>query len=489
MTEFQPRPAASRIRSLGAALLAATMLAAPLSLAASAPAHAANAALPSFADLVERVSPAVVTITAGNKEAAPRMERLPPELGEMLRRFGVPDQLPPGMPGGPRGPRARALGSGFVVDPAGFIVTNRHVIEDADDIKVSFQDGKELSATLVGQDDRTDLAVLKVESQKPLPALAFGDSDKTRVGDWVVAVGNPFGLGGTVTAGIISARGREIGPGPYDDFLQIDASINRGNSGGPTFNADGQVIGINTAIFSPNGGSVGIGFAIPANLAKPIIEQLKSGGKVDRGWLGVSLQAVTPELADGLGLKEPKGALINTVAPKSPAEKAGLKPGDVVLKANGKDVASTRDLARVVGSVPSNTKVDLSLWRGGKAETVAVTVGQQPGQPAQVAAATGTPEAKGQAAHGLELSALDETWRQRLGIEEGVTGVVVSGTEDAVENVREGDVIASVNNEPVSSPADVVSRLEQAKKDGRKTALLLVRRGPQTAFVALPLKA
>ncbi|HYE52752.1 MAG TPA: DegQ family serine endoprotease [Azospirillaceae bacterium] len=482
-TALQTKPASSRApgpaRRLAAALLAATVLVAPAVGLVAPPAQAANAALPSFADLVERVSPAVVTITAGNREVPNRMERVPPELGEMLRRFGIPE-------GGPRGPRPQSLGSGFVIDAAGYIVTNRHVIEDADDIKIAFQDGRELSATLVGQDDKTDLALLKVESDKPLPALAFGDSDRIRPGDWVVAVGNPFGLGGTVTAGIVSARGREIGSGPYDDYIQIDASINRGNSGGPTFNADGQVIGINTAIFSPTGGSVGIGFAIPANLAKPVVEQLKATGKVDRGWLGVSLQAVTPELAEGLGLKEAEGALINSVQPNSPAAKAGLRQGDVVLKADGKEIEQSRDLARAIGSVASGTKVSLGVWRGGKVETLAVQVGEQPGSPQQVAKAG---EAQGQDADGLELASLDATWRQRLGLEDDVSGVVVLDTREDVEGVREGDVIQSVNNEPVKNPADVAAQLDKARKDGRKSALLLVRRGPQSAFVALPLKA
>ncbi|MBJ7415931.1 MAG: Do family serine endopeptidase [Niveispirillum sp.] len=475
-------------RNLAMALLAGTALLAPATIQTAAAAPAEVLANGGVADLVERVSPAVVTITAAQTAPTRTAARdLPPGFEEFLRRFGVPGL--PGQGGGGQGrgaPVARALGSGFVFDASGYVVTNRHVIADADQVTVAFSDGTEREAEVIGEDERTDLAVLKVKTDKPLPALKFADSDKVRVGDVAVAVGNPFGLGGTVTAGIVSARSRDIGSGPYDDYLQLDASINSGNSGGPTFNMAGDVIGINTAIFTPNGGSVGIGFAIPSNLAKPVVEALKRDGKVERGWLGVNLQGVTKELADGLGLSKEGGALIAAVEPKSPAEKAGLKPGDVVLSAGGKPIKDTRDLARQVGMVKPGSKLDMALWRDGKEKTIAVTVEQAPGQPQQRLAKAEAQKQDGEEVAGLKLSGLTDQWRQRLRLPGDTAGVVVLDVGDGVEGLRPGDLITSVNNSAVTSPADVAAQVKAASKAGRKNALVQVRRGETTAFLTIP---
>lgn len=477
-------------RTLSMALLAGTALLGGMIPMTANAAPAEVVANGGVADLVERVSPAVVTITAAtNAPSRVATRELPPGFEDFLRRFGVP-----GLPGNPGGngrngaPQARALGSGFVFDAAGYVVTNRHVIADADQVTVTFSDGTEREATIIGEDERTDLAVLKVKADKPLPALKFADSDKVRVGDVAVAVGNPFGLGGTVTAGIVSARSRDIGSGPYDDYLQLDASINSGNSGGPTFNLAGDVIGINTAIFTPNGGSVGIGFAIPSNLAKPVVDALKKDGKIDRGWMGVNLQGVTKELADGLGLAKEEGALIAAIEPKSPADKAGLKPGDVVLSAGGKPVKETRDLARHVGSVSPGTKLDLTIWREGKERTLPVTVAQAPGSPEQKVARADAQSEEGVDVAGLKLAGLSDQWRQRLRLEDDITGVVVLEVGDDVQGVRPGDVIQSVNNSPVTQPAEVSTQVQAAAKAGRKNALVQVRRGGNTAFVTIPVK-
>ncbi len=354
----------------------------------------------SFAPLVKKVSPAVVNISvtqsAGSDTTAEEPEQGSPDFpnspyDEFLRRF-FDQQSPNGQrhlfPQIPGGQAHRiALGSGFIIDPSGYVVTNSHVVGDAGKVEVTLQDNSKYTAKIIGRDPKTDIALLKINADKPLPYVTFGDSSTAQVGDWVMAVGNPFGLGGTVTTGIISARGRDIHSGPFDDFLQIDAPINRGNSGGPTFNLDGQVIGINTAIYSPNGGSVGIGFAVPSNLAKTVVAQLKEHGKVSRGWLGVQIQEVTPAIASSLGLQGEHGALVAAVTPDSPGAKAGLKQGDVILTFNGNEVSRLRDLPRQVAEIAPDTGVKMKVWRNGQTVELRATLGELPNSE-QVASAT-----------------------------------------------------------------------------------------------------
>ncbi|HEV7367697.1 Do family serine endopeptidase [Arenibaculum sp.] len=474
------------VRRTTALVLCAGMLA---SFGAATVPPAATAAVPpalleqhgSFADLVEAVMPAVVNVStvrkAGPEVAAP--SGAPYE--EFFRRFGAPTPHGPEMPGR----EGVAQGSGFVIDPSGYVVTNNHVIDGAGGIEITLSDGTTLPAKLIGTDPKTDVALLKVEPEKPLPHVEFADSDATRVGDVVVAIGNPFGLGGTVTAGILSARSRDINAGPYDDFLQIDAAINRGNSGGPTFDMSGKVVGINTAIFSPSGGSVGIGFAIPANLAMPVIAQLRETGSVERGWIGVQIQPVTPEIAESLGAGDLEGALVADVVDDGPADRADLQPGDVIVSVAGKPVKDLRDVTRAVAATKPGGTVELGLYRQGETETVDLAVGTMPGDPVKVASAGEAPSDK--AALGLQLSALDEQMRQRLGLGEDVSGVVVVGAGEGAnaEKVRPGDVITSVGRDPVSSPAEVAAKVEEAEKAGRKSLLVRLHRGGTEQFVAL----
>src|SRR6185437_2794072 len=412
LSPHSPQPTAAGYRRIRAAALATSvglsLALAPLASAQTAAApqglHEA-AALPSFAPLVKKVLPAVVNISVTEKANAPDEEDqmdgdqngpqqgFPPSpFDEFLRKFF--EQQGQGMPGMPSQPLPHAqriaLGSGFIIDPAGYIVTNNHVVNDADKVSVIFQDGTKHPAKVLGRDPKTDLALLKINVNHPLPYVSWGESNALQVGDWVLAVGNPFGLGGTVSSGIISARGRDIHSGPYDDYLQLDAAINRGNSGGPTFNLQGQVIGINTAIYSPNGGSVGIGFAIPSSLAKPVIEQLREHGKVERGWLGVQIQNVTPELAKGLSLPKAEGALVAAVEKDSPAAKAGLKQGDVILSFNGNEIKKLRDLSRFVAATAPGSTSNMVVWRNGERMTLPVTVGEAPANP-QVASANSEP--------------------------------------------------------------------------------------------------
>jgi serine protease Do len=386
--------------------------------------------------------------------------------------------------------RQQALGSGFIIDAGGYVVTNNHVIDGADEISVTLHDGTKLDAKLVGRDAKTDLALLKVDAGKSLPYLEFGDSDTARVGDWVIAIGNPFGLGGTVTSGIVSARGRDIQAGPYDDFLQLDASINRGNSGGPTFDVQGRVIGINTAIFSPNGGSVGIGFAIPSNLAKGVIAQLRENGSVSRGWLGVQIQQVTPEIADSLGLKQPKGALVADVTANSPASRAKLMAGDVILGLEGRPVDTIKDLTRMVADSKTGSTVKLDVLRKGRQETVSVKLDEMPDQQ-KVASATPAPEKSGtHTVLGMTLSSLDQASRRRYGLADGVDGVLVVGLEDGSGelNLRPGDVITEVGNEHVGAPDQVAAKVQEARDAGRGAVLLRVNRQGTEQFVAVSIK-
>ncbi len=482
------------------------------------------AALPSFAPLVKKVMPAVVNVSSNIKPGAavasddqdddqdsgPRIGPGPgrgqgfPQspFDEMLRRFFEQQGRGGGGGGGqgaqrPRAEHAMALGSGFIIDPTGYIVTNNHVIENADKVTVTFQDGSEHPAKIVGRDTKTDLAVLKIDAPKPLPYVAWGNSSAESVGDWVLAVGNPFGLGGSVSPGFISARSRDIHAGPYDDFLQIDASINRGNSGGPTFNLDGQVIGINTAIYSPNGGSVGIGFAIPSDLAKPVVDQIRAHGKVERGWLGVQIQQVTPDIAKGLGLPSDTGALVADVTAGGPAAKAGFHQGDVILSFNGHPIDKVRDLPIVVAETPVGQKADVKVWRKDANTTLTAEIAPMPDNP-QVAlnskADTTAPAAKASTAMGLKLSPLTDELRQRLSVRKDIKGVVVTGVADDSPltelGLQRGDVIEAINQQPVTTPKDVADKLGAAKDaKGNGHVLILFNRNGVNQYVALSLSA
>jgi len=445
----------------------------------------ARSAPESFADLAAQALPAVVNVSSTQK--VPQDQQMQ-DLDEMFRDFldkreGQPDQRPRG---------GTSLGSGFIIDPAGYIVTNNHVIEDAAEIMVLTHDNEELKATIVGRDEKTDLALLKVESKHPLPYVNWGDSEALRIGDWVMAIGNPFGLGGSVTAGIVSARQRDINSGPYDDYIQTDASINRGNSGGPMFNMNGEVVGINTAIFSPTGGSVGIGFAIPSNLAKPIIAQIKEFGKPKRGWLGVRIQTVSPELAEGLRLKEPKGALVASVTKDGPADKAGIKQGDVVLKFDGKEITQMRGLPRIVAETETGKSADVVIWRQGKEVTLKVAVGELTEEAEQKTLASVEAPASAIAtidSLGLKLSAISDELRKKHQIPadaEGVVVVDVAQTGPAAEkDMRPGDVIAEVDQKAVTSPEDIAQRVKAAQDNGYRVVTLLVNRAGEFQWIAL----
>ena len=392
--------------------------------------------------------------------------------------------------------KATALGSGFIIDSSGLVVTNNHVIDGADSITVILQDDTNLPATVVGRDKKTDLAVLKVTTKKPLTAVSFGDSDKVRVGDWILAIGNPYGLGGTVTSGIISARARDIQSGPYDEYLQTDAPINRGNSGGPMFDMDGNVVGINTAIFSPSGGSIGIGFAIPSSLAKNIVDQLKSNGHIRRGWLGVHIQNVTQDIADGLGLGQPRGALVSSVTAEGPAAKAGVQAGDVIVTFDGKDVADMHRLPLMVAETDVDKTVDLGVFRKGQNVTLKVKVGElnvkedteeetaATEKPAP-AAPSGVEKIDG---IGLSVAPLTDAARTRFDIKKGVTGVVViTVTPDSLaadQGIKPGDVISEAAQQEVKTPKALADQVKQAKKDN-KPLLLLINRQGELEFVAV----
>ncbi len=452
-------------------------------------------ALPgSFADLVETVRPAVVNIsTTGTVKFGGRFNmpefNFPPGSGleEFFRRFGGPN-FPHG--DGERESKTQALGSGFIVHASGYVVTNNHVIDRADEITVILNDGTRLKAEVKGTDKRTDLALLKVENETPLPYVSFGDSDTARVGDWVIAIGNPFGLGGTTTTGIISARGRDINAGPFDDFLQIDAPINRGNSGGPLFNAKGEVIGVNTAIFSPNGGSVGIGFAIPSSTALDVVDQLRESGLVKRGWLGVQIQVVTEDIAESLGLEEARGALVADVVPDSPADKAGLTPGDVIIKYDGKDVESMRDLPKLVAATAAGDSVKLEVLRDSKSKTFSAKIEAVNDEPEVVA--DSSDESSGDKPKlGLALAELTQENRSQYRIDENTQGVLVvdiqPGGPAAKKGLRPGDVIVKVGSEFVERPQDVIDQVQKADKESRESVLLLINRGGNSQFVAVGL--
>ncbi|TVR84120.1 MAG: DegQ family serine endoprotease [Rhodospirillales bacterium] len=450
----------------------------------------------SFADLAERLLPAVVNIsTTQVVEGQPGIEvpMVPPgsPFEEFFREF-----FERGQPRQPRQRRATSLGSGFIVDAAGFIVTNNHVIQDADEISVILHDETRLAAEVVGRDPKTDIAVLKVDPPASLAAVTFGDSDVSRVGDWVLAIGNPFGFGGSVTAGIISARSRDIQAGPYDDFLQTDASINRGNSGGPMFDLDGKVIGINTAIFSPSGGSVGIGFAIPANVAEPVIRQLIEHGEVRRGWLGVRIQTVTEELAESFGLDRARGALVADVMSDGPAAEAGLEKGDVILRFDGKPVGEMRQLPRIVADTEVGRTVNVVVWRDGREVSVEVTVAEleedelrvsrRPVPPGQADPTSLTVERLG-----ITVAEIDDSLREQFELSDMTEGVIVTEVQSnsvaGERGIRRGDVIVEVGQQEVRTPEDVVTRVEEAEADGRASVLMLVEGVGGPRFVAVPI--
>jgi serine protease Do len=474
-----------------------------LALVLSAGAAAAKGSPDGFADLAAKLLPAVVNISTsqtikaekGGRGGGPEMPQVPPgsPFEEFFKEFFDHNQQRGGNSQREAVPRhATSLGSGFIIDSSGFVVTNNHVIADADEITVTLQDDTSFKAEVVGRDLKTDLALLRVKPKDPLPAVKFGDSDQTRVGDWVLAIGNPFGLGGSVTAGILSARSREINGGPYDDFLQTDASINKGNSGGPMFNMAGDVIGINTAIYSPSGGSIGIGFAIPSNLAKPVIEQLKQFGHSRRGWLGVNIQSVTEEIAESLGLDKPRGALIASVREGGPAQTAGILPGDVVLTFDGKEVVDMRHLPRIVAETPIDKQVKVTVWRKRKEETLDVKVGelQETEQVAANAPAKQPPAAQPESvkALGLSLSNVTPELRERFSLAEDAAGVIVTEVDaesQAAKSVHAGDIIVEVAQEEVKHPAEVAAKIEDARKAGRKSVLLLVDHQGDLRFVAL----
>ena len=443
----------------------------------------ARATPESFADLAEKLLPSVVNISTtqkvtGRAEDIPQFD-FPP--GSPFRDFF--EQFQRKRRESPQR-RGTSLGSGFIIDKTGFIVTNNHVIEGADQITVVLHDERKFEAKLVGRDPKTDLALLKVKTTEDLPAVSFGDSDKARVGDWVLAIGNPLGLGGTVTAGIVSARGRDIRSGPYDDYVQTDAPINRGNSGGPLFDIKGDVIGINTAILSPSGGSIGIGFAIPSQLAVGVIEQLRKYGATKRGWLGVQIQAVTEEIAESLGLKKPNGALVAGVVKESPAEAAGFKTGDVIISFDGRDVPESRRLPRMVAETDVGKKVQVVIWRNGKRSTLAVQLGEleKVDQAALTEPAESAPSEKGGQEFkelGLTLAPLSKDLASRFELEEDVNGLVVTSVDDdsnaSEKGLQPGDIIVEINQEKVKSLDDVLQQVEKADKAGRRSVLLLVK--------------
>jgi serine protease Do len=473
----------------------AAVFAAGLALAAATPAAEARPAPESFADIAEGLLDAVVNIsTSQNAPAAEKAVR-PPQApdGSPLDEF-FDDFFKRGET--PKGPSRKqsSLGSGFVIDPSGIVVTNNHVIDGADEIIVNFADGSKLTAELVGKDLKTDLAVLRVKPTKPLKAVSFGDSERLRVGDWVLAIGNPFGLGGSVSAGIVSARNRNINSGPYDNFIQTDAAINRGNSGGPLFDIDGKVVGINTAIISPSGGSIGIGFSVPARTARPVVEQILKYGETRRGWIGVRVQQVTDQIAESLGLKSgPVGALIAGVNDDGPAAKAGIQTGDVVLSFDGKTVKEMRDLPRIVADSEIDKEVPLVVLRKGEEKTLTIKIGRL-AEDVATPAALKTPEAdeapKSGAALGITFEAVTDELVKKFALKPDAKGLVITAVEDgskAQENaIKPGDVLVEVAQEAVATPQEVEARIAALKKDGKKTALLLLSNNKgDVRFVAL----
>ena len=454
----------------------------------TAPRFLENGAPFSFADLVERVAPAVVTVTVEEKVTQQNSQIDPSSLPEPFRQFF--QEFGNGQQFKAQPHKAVSMGSGFIIDKSGEIVTNNHVVENASTIKVKLKDGREFTAKLVGTDKATDVALLQIKADKALPTVDFGDDRQARVGDWVVAVGNPFGLSNTVTAGIISSIGRDVGNGPYTDYIQIDAPINRGNSGGPAFNIQGRVIGMNSMIYSPSGGSVGIGFAIPASTIQDVVAQLKVHGHVSRGWLGVEIQSVTPEIAASEGVKDSKGAIVANIVPGSPAAKAGFAQGDIVVAMNGKSVEDSRDLSRRVAAIPAGATASFTVIHDGSQQTLKAMIA--PRKEEQVAANDNAPQDTSTStaeAMGLGLAALNEGMRRNYNLDQDVNGVVVTKvdpmSEAADKGIEPGDVIVSVGNKPVRTPEDITKQMAAAKAAGRDTVLVLVAGDNGEHFVAL----
>lgn len=448
--------------------------------------------MPSFADVAERVSPAVVNVTVVSDETPQTVLRNHPNLpedgpmGEFFQRFFE-------QPGFATPHRVQGAGSGFIIDSDGHVVTNNHVIDGASEVTVTLNDGSKFKARVLGRDDKTDVALLKIDAGHPLPYVDLGDSAGTRVGDWVLAVGNPFGLGGSVNAGIVSARGRDINSGPYDDYIQIDAPINRGNSGGPLFDAYGRVIGVNTAIYSPTGGNVGIGFAIPAETVRSVVADLKDDGRVERGWLGVQIQPVTEELAAGLGLQDTNGVLVADVLPDGPAAGTDLRAGDLILRAGGQPIRDYKDLPKLVAATKAGTVMKLDLIREGKPRSVSVTIGQMPDDDALAQTDSQPADERGQGHLGLYLAPLTPELRQQQGIEAGSSGVLVSRVEPGSPadqaGIEAGTLISMVGGEPVSSPRQVVEAVRQAAEENRPAVVLRVEKDGKPLFIAVPFAA
>jgi serine protease Do len=486
-----------------AALLAIGVLAAPLSMPSPA---AARSAPESFADLAERLLPSVVNIqttqTVQNRpeRQGPDAPQFPPgsPFEEFFREF-FDRQQRQGQQGQPQRPRrAQSLGSGFIIEYTngeGYVVTNNHVIDGADEVSVVLTDNTTLTAEVVGRDPRTDLALIRVKTDKRLAPVRFGNSDTARIGDWVVAIGNPFGLGGTVTAGIVSARGRDIRIGPYDDFIQTDAAINRGNSGGPLFNMAGEVVGINTAIFSPTGGSIGIGFSIPSNIATNVVAQLREFGRTRRGWLGVRIQQVTDEIAESVGLTGgARGALVAGVNEGGPADRARLQNGDIVLRFDGTEIREMRTLPRVVADTAIGKQVPVVVWRSGREQTLTATVGELPEETQQAAATPGPQDRGGRPVEvpglGLRVSSITPELRERFTLSAEAKGVVVvevaPNSPAAERGIRAGDVVVEVQQEAVATPAELQERIDRARQAGRRNVLMLIEGQQGLRWVPLP---
>jgi serine protease Do len=465
----------------------------------ASPAYAQSAQRPvGFADIVEKVKPSVISVRVKVDAGARQMSSFDGEspfppgspMERFFKRFGSPDgqQGTPDTPRAPRGGRQFSMGqgSGFFISADGYAVTNNHVVDKAQSVDVTTDDGKTYTAKVIGADPKTDIALIKVEGRSDFPHVALGDK-APRVGDWVIAVGNPFGLGGTVTAGIVSARGRDIGAGPYDDFLQIDAPVNKGNSGGPTFDVDGNVIGVNTAIYSPSGGSVGIAFAIPADTVKSVVTQLKDKGSVTRGWIGVQIQPVNADIADSLGLKNAEGALVAEPQPDGPAVKAGIQAGDVITTVNGQAVKDARDLAKKISGLPPGSSVKLGVVSKGAEKTVNVTLGELPREQRQARAAPEERDSTGTEVPRLGLSLAPAGKVAGAGAE----GVVVTQIDPdgpaAAQGFRTGDIILDVAGKRVASPEEVRKAFADARSGGKRTVLLRVKSGENTRFLAVPL--